>query len=89
MKSYGKFKKITTDRKAKIPFIIGLFRSLNSGDAGMNKIVKGELEERAKAYGLASIDELRTSILDLRSQLKQELTQEDWKGYFGRTEDFT
>lgn len=62
-----------------LPIMLGHFRSNSTN----------RLNDRVDAYGFRSIPELRVAVVGLRDQLKDELTEDDWNIYFGKTIDIT
>lgn len=65
-----------------MPWIYGFLRSAQSDEP-----TKQIIEQYTHDHGFGSLTELKSSLDELREQLKQKLPEKEWKVYFKGTED--
>lgn len=70
-----------------LPYMIGRIRDYRSEDPESRDHGRKYLEKCRQDYGLSSIEDLITAIVQLREELHGQLSSEDFSAYFGRSLD--
>ena len=72
-----------------MPWIFGYFKAVDDPNSSIRPFCEQSLDAYATELGLESHQKLRTALIELRQQLKDELPKESWEAYFEDTLDIT
>lgn len=70
-----------------LSYIFGRVRDYRSENCASREHGEEYLKKLTKDYGFESVDELFSALSDLREELRQKLSKEDFSTYFGRSLD--